>query len=186
MDGAPRAIALSASETMGRQMSHCMISIPPVHRAAALRAFSLIELIAVMVVLAILAGVAIPKYIDYGSEAKTSAMQGSLAGVRTAIENFYNYTLVEEGKGRYPTLQELTSPGVVLDSDLPLEPYANNNDVLARNAIQAAVRTTSGNAGWCYYVDNSLDPPQALFYGNCAVETTLKDENGQTIMANQL
>lgn len=42
------------------------------------RGFTLIELIAVIVVLAILAGVAIPKYIDYSQQARVTAAQASL------------------------------------------------------------------------------------------------------------
>ena len=41
------------------------------------RAFTLIELIVIIVVLAILAGVAIPKYIDYTANAKSSAAKGT-------------------------------------------------------------------------------------------------------------
>src|SRR4029077_9339667 len=58
-------------------------------RSPVARAFTLIELIVVIVVLAILAGVAIPKYIDYTSNAKASATRGVLGGVRSAIANFY-------------------------------------------------------------------------------------------------
>ena len=44
-----------------------------VRRNPVARAFTLIELIAVIVVLAILAGVAIPKYFDYAQNAKISS-----------------------------------------------------------------------------------------------------------------
>lgn len=46
------------------------------------RAFTLIELIAVIVVLAILAGVAIPKYFDYTTRAKTSSIAAEYAMIR--------------------------------------------------------------------------------------------------------
>jgi MSHA pilin protein MshA len=53
------------------------------------RAFTLIELIAVIVVLAILSGVAIPKYFDYANNAKASSTKGILGGTRSSVANFY-------------------------------------------------------------------------------------------------
>lgn len=50
-----------------------------------LRAFTLVELIAVIVVLAILAGVAIPKYFDYPTRARASALSGTLKTMQQAI-----------------------------------------------------------------------------------------------------
>jgi len=49
------------------------------------RAFTLIELICVIVVLAILSAVAIPKFINYSTNAATSADKGSIAGINTAL-----------------------------------------------------------------------------------------------------
>ncbi|HZW06792.1 MAG TPA: prepilin-type N-terminal cleavage/methylation domain-containing protein [Phycisphaerales bacterium] len=49
------------------------------------RAFTLVELIAVIVVLAILAGVAIPKYFDYSTRARASALSGTLKAMQQSI-----------------------------------------------------------------------------------------------------
>lgn len=51
-------------------------------------AFTLVELIAVIVVLAILAGVAIPKYFDYSTRARASALSGSLKVMQQAIHAY--------------------------------------------------------------------------------------------------
>ncbi len=51
--------------------------------------FTLVELIAVIVVLAILAGVALPKVLDIGDDAKESAADGTIAALQTALHQHY-------------------------------------------------------------------------------------------------
>ncbi|MFM9957823.1 MAG: type IV pilin protein [Phycisphaerales bacterium] len=53
------------------------------------RAFTLIELIAVIVVLAILSGIAIPRYINYRDRARQTADEASIAGINTALGQRY-------------------------------------------------------------------------------------------------
>ena len=141
------------------------------------RGFTLIELIAVLVVLAILSGVALPKYFDYSERAKTSALQGSLGGVRTAIANFYSNMSVE-GEGRYPTLAELETVGVVLQEGLPANPYNGFGTVISANQSEADNRRVSNSqAGWRYFVDNDADPPIAIFYANSDDETKVEESS---------
>ncbi|MHC4991496.1 MAG: type II secretion system protein, partial [Planctomycetota bacterium] len=87
------------------------------------RGFTLIELIAVIVVLAILAGVALPKYFDYASQARESATKGALGGMRAAIANFYANTALTEGTARYPTFAEASAIGTVMQEPYPENPY---------------------------------------------------------------
>src|SRR5256885_14780245 len=77
------------------------------------KGFTLIELIAVIVVLAILAGVALPKYFDYSANAKTSACKGTLGGIRAGIANFYANSAVS-GAATYPTYVQFTTLGTVM------------------------------------------------------------------------
>lgn len=150
------------------------------------RAFTLIELIAVLVVLAILSGVALPKYFDYSERAKTSALQGSLGGVRTAIANFYANASVT-GPGQYPTLSELTTVGTVMQEGIPANPYNGLTNVIEATAQEAANRTISNTAaGWRYFVDNSADPPVAVFYANTDNETKVERANSTLFDANEL
>lgn len=53
------------------------------------RAFSLIELVAVIVVLAILAGVALPRVFNHGASARDSADAASIAGINTALNHAF-------------------------------------------------------------------------------------------------
>lgn len=111
------------------------------------RAFTLIELIAVIVVLAILSGIAIPKYFDYAANAKASACKGTLGGVRSAIANFYSNSAVA-GSAAFPTLVQVQTIGTVMQEALPNNPY--NSDATIGAATWAATPPVTGAFGWNY------------------------------------
>ena len=114
-------------------------------------AFTLVELIVVIVVLAILSGVAIPKYFDYAAKAKESACKATIGAVRSAIANYYANQLVNNGTAAYPTLVQLQTVGTVMQEALPANPY-NNSAVIAAATYNATTPPTSGAAGWNYDV----------------------------------
>jgi len=67
------------------------------------RAFTLIELLLVMVVLVVLAAIVIPKFMDRGKQAKEAALKSDLKILRNAIAAF------QADNGCYPlTLDDLT------------------------------------------------------------------------------
>ncbi len=135
-------------------------------------AFTLIELIAVVLILSLLAGVAAPRYFDYAANARTSALQGTLGNVRSALNNFYTNASLG-GTPRYPTLAELTTGGAVVLNAFPSMPYNNLNTVSAATSAEFAARTVSGTAGWRYFADNAITPPQSGFYANSTASTTV-------------
>ncbi len=150
------------------------------------RAFTLIELIAVLVVLAILSGIALPKYLDYAARARASALQGSLGGIRTGIASFYADSSVS-GTAAYPTLAQLIVTGTVMQEAMPKNPFSGRSDVVAASQAQALARTVvAGGAGWAYYIDNSTTPPEAVFYANSTDATTVANNSGGFYNANQL
>ncbi|MCB9847837.1 MAG: prepilin-type N-terminal cleavage/methylation domain-containing protein [Phycisphaeraceae bacterium] len=157
-------------------------------RTASRRAFTLIELVAVMVVLAILAGVAIPKYFDYADRAKTASCEGTLGGVRTGLASFLSDSAIS-GTAAYPTAVQLGTLGTVMQQAIPENPYNGISAVATITSGAAATARTVANTdtyGWNYYVDNAADPPVAVFWANSTTETTKTDTAGDPIPANEL
>ncbi len=132
------------------------------------RGFTLIELIAVIIVLAILAGVAVPKYFDYSTKAKESAAKATLGATRSAIANFYANAALNDGTGAYPTLAEIEAAGSVIEQDVPANPYNGSTDVQAAT-WDATDPPISGAAGWNY------DANTGRFWANS--DTSGVDEN---------
>lgn len=114
------------------------------HRSSA---FTLVELIVVIVVLAILSGVAIPKYIDYSASAKASAAKATIGGTRSAIANFYANSALA-GTTAFPTLLELQTLGTVMQEALQSNPYNSSATISA--ATWNSTPPVSGTHGYNY------------------------------------
>ena len=63
-------------------------------------AFTLIELLLVLVILAVLAAVVVPKFTGRSEQARKAAAKTDISMLETALENF------EVDSGRYPTTEE--------------------------------------------------------------------------------
>ena len=138
---------------------------------ASRRAFTLIELLAVVIILAILAGVAIPKFIDYRDRARESGCKGVLSGVRAALASFYVDKAITAGAAAYPTIGELGTVGTVMQEAIPRNPYNNKLALFPMAKADADSRNNNNIGGWAYFDGTGGFP--AVFWANSSVQ----DEN---------
>jgi general secretion pathway protein G len=83
--------------------------------------FTLIELLVVMVVVAVLASIVAPKYMDRVDTARETVLRQNLAGLRQSIDQFYR------DKSRYPdSLAELVQQKYI--RSIPLDPITERAD----------------------------------------------------------
>jgi len=150
------------------------------------KAFSLVELMVVVVMLGILAAIAVPRFSGATDDARSASTQSTLASVRSAVATF-RMNAVINGNDPFPTLNEMTS-GVVVKFDLPANPYTDVSGVQAVTQGQALARAvvSQDSAGWNYYVDNNSNPPVSIFYANCSNASAVDDGSGGLIGANDL
>ena len=85
-----------------------------------IKAFTLIELLIVMAVIAVLLTLATPNFFSSVEKSKEAALQHDLSVVRDAIDKFYGDT------GKYPdSLQELVNKHYL--KNIPIDPITESN-----------------------------------------------------------
>lgn len=151
------------------------------------RAFTMVEVVVVVVIIGVLAALVVPRFGGVTEDAKTAALQGALGGVRASLAGFRTSALLA-GNPPYPTLQQLTTAGLVSQNTIPENPFNKLATVQAVSANEAANRVVKNTSqyGWNYYVDNAATPPAAIFYANTPDDTTITTSGGATRKANEL
>ena len=89
------------------------------------RAFTLIELLLVLVIITLLAAVVVPKLVGRTEDAKIKTAAGSISGLKTALNAF------EVDNGRFPTTEEGLRALVTAPANLPSwkRPYVDEQSI---------------------------------------------------------
>lgn len=149
-------------------------------------AFTFLEVMVVVTIVAILAAVVMPRFDGLTADARSSAALSAVAGVRSSIAA-YRTRMVISGEDPFPTLEALITPGEVLQTELPPNPYNGLSGVRLVTAREAGSRVVVGGPhGWCYYVDNDAERPHAIIYLNSNDQTRVSSGDGGFKTANQL
>ncbi|MGA2064099.1 MAG: type II secretion system protein [Thermoguttaceae bacterium] len=141
-------------------------------------AFTLIEVLLVVIIMAVLAATIIPQFTSSTKEAKTSALNFNLQTVRSQLEMYK-----EQHVGLYPpatdtasfaaqmcsrTNQDTTANassglyGPYLGDDLPANPFNDSKTIAIVNGTTAPTAATGSSDGWQY------NPATGWFYPNNA------------------
>lgn len=130
------------------------------------KAFTLIELVMVIVIIGILAAVAIPKFTGLTQEARIAATKGALGGMRAAIAIDYARSATS-GTAEFPT--SITG-ALFADGRVPKNEVAGTSVV---NNVADVVNgsTTSTDYGW-WYVTTGTNIGQAGAYATGALNSS--------------
>ena len=111
--------------------------------------FTLVEIIAVLILLGILAAVAVPRYMDLQNQARTSAAQAAIAEVKGRLSTGYGVELLQ-GSGATPAMTAILAEGAMTTAttltigDYTVLPTISGTSVLI--TVSAVLGTTLSTA----------------------------------------
>ncbi len=112
-------------------------------------AFTLVELVVVIVVLGILGSIALPRFIDFSDASKRAATEEGLIYLREQIQLTYLKSAVNGSKPDYPSIGALRT---LTNGNRPVNPYSSDEKNESR-ILRIGNNTASaqvGAGGWAY------------------------------------
>ncbi len=121
--------------------------------------FTLIEIIAVLVILGILAAVAVPKYVNMMTQAKTSATLGEVAEIKGTLNAGWGKALLVNGGSTVTPAQAMSTAGLAASGTLGTAPD-NWAYTATANATGVAVSVLSRGGDTAYNGTGVWNMPQ--------------------------
>lgn len=111
------------------------------------KAFTLVEILIVVVILGILAAVVVPQFVNASDEAQVGNVETQLQTLRTQIQLYRASDPANAFPGQATLWADLIAEGLIQEE--PINPRTNS-DVVAAGASDAAAAEADTTDGWHY------------------------------------